>query len=60
MITLEDVKANQAVQRYMIGNEYIGTIGAIEHSLIMPNWFPGAAMTFWPNWLPQREANWRP
>ena len=34
MITLEDVKANQAVQRYMmIGNEYIGTIGAIEHSI---------------------------
>lgn len=34
MITLEDIKNNQAVQRYMlVGNEYIGTIGAIEHSI---------------------------
>ncbi|MGI6434402.1 MAG: HD domain-containing protein [Syntrophomonadaceae bacterium] len=34
MITLEDIKNNQAVQRYMqVGNDYIGTIGAIEHSM---------------------------
>ncbi len=34
MITVEDVKNNQAVQCYMqVGNDYIGTIGAIEHSL---------------------------
>jgi hypothetical protein len=34
MVTLEQVKANQMVQAYMrLGNEYIGTIGAIEHSL---------------------------
>lgn len=34
MITLEDIKNNQAVQRYMlVGNDYIGTIGAIEHSI---------------------------
>lgn len=34
MVTLEDVKANPAVQRYMqIGNEYIGSTGAIEHSI---------------------------
>jgi hypothetical protein len=34
VITLEDVKNNQAVQRYMlVGNDYIGAIGAIEHSV---------------------------
>jgi len=34
MVTLEQVKANQLVQEYMrIGNEYIGTMGAIEHNL---------------------------
>lgn len=34
MITLEDIKNNQAVQRYMqVGNDYIGTTGAIEHSM---------------------------
>lgn len=34
MVTLEDVKNNPSVRRYMqVGNEYIGTIGAIEHSI---------------------------
>lgn len=34
MVTLEQVKANTMVQAYMrLGNEYIGTIGAIEHNL---------------------------
>ncbi len=34
MITLQEVKENQIVQQYMqIGNEYIGSIGAIEHNL---------------------------
>ncbi len=34
MLTLKQVKANEMVQAYMrLGNEYIGTIGAIEHNL---------------------------
>ncbi len=34
MITLQDIQNNPAVQSYMlIGNDYIGTIGAIEHSI---------------------------
>ena len=34
MLTLEQVKTNEMVQAYMrLGNEYIGTIGAIEHNL---------------------------
>ncbi len=34
MVTLEQVKANTMVQAYMrLGNEYIGTLGAIEHNL---------------------------
>lgn len=34
MITLQDIQNNPAVQTYMlIGNDYIGTIGAIEHNI---------------------------
>jgi len=34
MVTLEQVKADEMVQAYMrLGNEYIGTLGAIEHNL---------------------------
>lgn len=34
MVTLDQVKDNPVIRRYMLmGNEYIGNIGAIEHSL---------------------------